>query len=275
MEDIKDTFHGIKLPQLPFWTREMFSFGNQTEIDLEVVSSDKSFVTFQVSGMTRSAPFSFDITPDGVGDAQTSILRMNDVPVSVSVHSGVGNHQTGDLYVQVFLRMNQVRVMKLLSGPVNSIIGSTWPTVNQPDPHTGVKFMRELASAGAAAGVELSFTVGAGEIWEVISVQVILDTDATGANRRPHLLISQSGADDDMRTFGAVDITANEIINLYFSNYGSLVGNDNNSIHLAPLPPNIWLQEGAQITTVTTNLQAGDDYGTSKVFGYRYLAPIG
>ena len=263
-----------KLPQLPFLTREMLKFGNRAAIDLEVISSDKSFVNFQVSGVTRSAPFSFDIRPDGAGNAKTDILRMTDIPITVSVHSAIGFHQTGDLYVQIFLRINQVRVMKLISGPMNSIIGSTWPAVNQPDPHTGVKFMRELASAGAAAGVELSFTVPAGEIWEVVSVQILLDTDGTSTNRRVHLLISQFGADDDIRTFGSDDVTLNQVVDIHFANYGVIPDSLDNNVLLAPLPPNIWLQEGAVIATLTTNLQAGDDFGTSKVFGYRSLAPI-
>lgn len=263
-----------KYPQFPFITREMLEFGNQSKIDLEVVSSDTSYITFQVSGLTRSAPFTFDITPDGAGDTETRFLGMNDIPIAISVHSPIGFHQKGDLFVNIYLRINETRVMKLISGLLQSGVGLTYPATVHSDPMDGRQFLRTLGTNNPAAGAEMALTVPAAEVWEIIAIQIPFVANGTVASRRPHITFGIGSASVDFELFGDTDITASQNRTITAATFGFSEDRADDDDILIALPHGIVLSEGDVIATDTTNLQAGDNIGLCRVHGYKFLNPL-
>lgn len=120
---------------------------------------------------------------------------------------------------------------------------------------------RSIAGTNPAAGAEISETVPTGTRWHISAVRISLVTDGTAANRTFQLVFddgaSPSFADIITQTaqtagttrvyFFTLDLPVMEL---------AVVGN-----LLYPLPSELWLPEGFRMRTVTTNLQAGDDYG--------------
>lgn len=112
-----------------------------------------------------------------------------------------------------------------------------------------------------AAGAEASVTVPAGDNWTLTSALISLVTDATVANRRVHLIIDD-GTTTVLNLVGSVDQAASLTV-VYSWTAG---GNDSAAVrdgvlNLGQLPTDLRLLPGWRIRTLTTGLQAGDNYG--------------
>lgn len=115
-----------------------------------------------------------------------------------------------------------------------------------------------VIGADPAAGVEISDAVPAGKQWRLISVLLQLVTNATVANRRPHVIVDD-GANVFHRRASNATQAASLTQNYLFAGEGPEAAVRGTYV-ADPLP----VQEipaGARIKTVTENLQAGDNYG--------------
>lgn len=126
-----------------------------------------------------------------------------------------------------------------------------------------------LAGADPAAGAEgIAYTVPAGQAWIVHSLNIQLVTDATVANRRIHLVV-----DDGSTIYGrwfASQVQAASLTQDYSIGLVDTGVQDNiNGSLVVPLP--LRLGAGHRLRTITTALQAGDNYGAPMALIERWV----
>lgn len=116
--------------------------------------------------------------------------------------------------------------------------------------------------ANPAAVAEASVTVPAGETWQLQSVDLTLVTSVTAGNRRVALVIDD-GANIVAKIVAAVDQAASLTVEYVFAGAGENAA-VRGGVLLEPLPA-FTLGPGWRIRTITTGMQAGDDYGAPVV----------
>lgn len=128
--------------------------------------------------------------------------------------------------------------------------------------------MRLILGTQPGAGAEVSETVPAGKIWRVVAFLVSLVTNATVATRTAEFAIDDGSGNifswGQPQLAQSASLTFPYIlaagVNPAFPPSGVRQGN---SVHVAT-PGLSYLLPGYRIRTVSTNLQAGDQYGQPK-----------
>lgn len=123
--------------------------------------------------------------------------------------------------------------------------------------------IQSITGTDPAAGSEISETVPANTIWLLKSVRFAFVTDATADTRQVHLVL-----DDGTNTLLNLPTTGTQIVSLT-RNYnahelGGLIVPTGNEIDIG-LPSNVILPAGYQLTTETTLLKAGDNFGAPQL----------
>jgi len=150
------------------------------------------------------------------------------------------------------------------------VIAAGYVSAKQPLPFPGVQITSSLDSGGAlrsitgatpGAGAEISETVPTGARWELLAFGANLVTSAAAANRMPVLTL-----DDGTTIYFRGPMNINEVASGTWSNYwtqGLLVSaaGPSNVINGA-VPTGNRLGAGHRIRTVTSAIQAGDQWGT-------------
>lgn len=119
-----------------------------------------------------------------------------------------------------------------------------------------------------AAGVEISETVPAGQVWGLIAFTFTLVTSATVANRRVRLTLDD-GTNVFWRTSSLTDQAASTTIVHSASTDVTPVATGG-STGLLALPKPAVLKPGYRIKTITALLDSGDDFG-APVYQYVLL----
>ena len=111
-----------------------------------------------------------------------------------------------------------------------------------------------------AAGAEVAVTVPGRAAWRVLSVLVALVADATPVVRRPALVL-----DDQTTTYLTIPSAADQANTTTVTyNWSELLGYsiaDATGLRQAMGMQGLTVQPGHRLRTVTTGLQAGDNYG--------------
>jgi len=246
---------------LPFLTRKMLAFqeGKAFAISIETQSSRINDITLR--GFTREGPFKYIHTTTADAAITTSIFRLPDMPVFVSVIDQSNSFFTGECVATVKLIIDDVAHATLCTGQVNGTKGIAWPVAQDRDSIPNGGAQNSYTSADPGAGAEVALTVPAGQTWKIIGFRLSLVTSATVANRRPHIVVIKGGGQKyDM--FSSIDQVASESKVYTFAQFGDLTSQGNGNDILASIPNGLIVQSGDTIATETLNLQAGDNYGT-------------
>lgn len=125
---------------------------------------------------------------------------------------------------------------------------------------------KHVVGTAPAAGAEILDVVPDGVLRRVIAVRFAFTSDATAVNRRVTFLID-TGATGAIvwRTSAAVDQAASLTYTYQVAHLGITPGALDASIdhYVMPLPPGIVVRPGFRFRTITTNLQAGDQFGAA------------
>ncbi len=261
----------IEFPQLPFLTREMLKFGPEATIELRVRARSTGNNNFKVRGITRQGIFGISLSTTGIGNTLSQNSRISDIPTFLTVQSDSQTLEQGELFVEVTLLINGNPVAILCAGYIYGIHSIGFPGPNTPDSRPGGGIISVIESADPAAGSELTDTVNVNEVWKVKTISFALVTDANAANRRVHIVITD-GTNEIARAFSDVEQVASTTINYFFNEQVLAFDRTDNDIILGPLPIELFLPNPFEITTITTNLQVGDNFGVMRTFVERYLA---
>jgi len=128
---------------------------------------------------------------------------------------------------------------------------------------------KTVTGSDPAAGAEFSETIPAGKIWNLIAIAVAFVADATVASRTPEIIIDD-GTNEILRLTDRTVITASQTRTLQANRFGVLPA-DTATVHYFILPLGFELPAGYRVRSVTTNLQAGDNYGAPKLIVDEYV----
>lgn len=249
-----------KIPKFPFVTRDMLRFGKSSQVRLFISVLGVTTTTLLLRFASREGVSEHRISYTGTGARQTFAFNISDIPMFLSLTTEDFSVNQGSIYATVDLQIDQETVQNLCSGYVYRLHSISWPISNNPDIVPGRGGIRMFNGANPAAGSEVSDTVPSGQMWRILQFVVTLVTDANVANRRVHLQINNNsfvGPD----VFGSVDQAASTTRKYSFIVGGSPLDElDDNDI-IVPLPEHLYVLGSGSVNTVTTNLQAGDDFG--------------
>jgi hypothetical protein len=247
-----------------FLTREQLALPLGTAFSLRITTQSNNAVPLTIRGMTKEGVFTLvhNTTSDGT-DTSTD-FRLPDLPIFISVYDDDFSFTQSSCHVSVDLLANEDRLYCLFSGNVYAQKGLSWPQTTTQDliPNRGTFMV--FTSDNPAAGAEISISVPNKRIWRIIGLRFQLVNAAVAASRRVHVVMTH-GEGCALDFFSDVDQITGETRNYTCA---AVAGNpdriDDNDI-IIPIAPDIWLPEGSTITTETTALNAGDNFGTCAV----------
>ena len=177
------------------------------------------------------------------------------------------NCRRGECFVSIgLLRANTSNGLTLARGYISDSDDVAWSCGYAKLESTldGEGARRSVLGTDPAAGIEISEVVPTNAQWALKTLTFALATDATVANRSPIIVI-----DDGTNILWAKRIANNQTASQTITYYGmvsSLVGEVVTLPDISFALPPIRLSQGFHIRTVTTGLQAGDDYGPPRLY---------
>lgn len=215
------------------------------------------------------SPISSPQTPNTDRTFQTTLHQIGEGWLQhVSVRATAGAPRRGQCYVWVEIVRGQTNAVQplgcVLKGYVTDTSGLAWPGSPLADPADGPGVIRSITGTDPAANTEFSETVPANARWRLLAVSVALVADANAANRETTLIIDD-GATIVAEIPSGTAQTANQTRRLTFARNVQRFATAQALGIAAPLPDAI-LMGGYRVRSVTTNIQAGDNYGAPQLW---------
>ncbi len=254
----------------PFLTRKMLAFENASTFALRLTTQSRGTQRVVVTGATKEGIFTFAHVPTGDGVSSSSTFNIPDLPIWVSVLDIDGSYASGSIYCKLSLVINGNPLHQLAIGTVNAGKGLSWPQsdINNSEPVKG--HILTVAGDNAAAGDDVLDVVPTTSWWKLRAFNFTLVTDATVSSRRVHVKIGANGV-FQFENAAAIDQTASQTRVYYcYVASGGLQIDNGSAIHI-PIPPDLILMPDDEIITITTNLQAGDNFGAVQYYVEEYF----
>jgi hypothetical protein len=183
--------------------------------------------------------------------------------MGVRVVAAVTSFQVAAVFVRVELVRglgpDQTPLMIVAQGVVTTLQGLGWPGSPLRASVDGPGALFSITGTNPAAGVEITETVPAGARWRLHAFQAQLVTDVTVISRDARFVIDD-GANIFFTGGDETSQTANTT-NTYATGSGIQRTGTVGPFQLWPCPVAIELRPGYRLRTVTTNFQAGDNWG--------------
>lgn len=193
--------------------------------------------------------------------------------LNLTARASAGTPQAGDTFVLVDVIRGSGAAAVILGTLIGSFVTdvdpAAWPGSAVVSMGGGQGGLDAIAGADPAAGVEWSITVPAGARWRVRSVTATLVTDATVANREPSIVFTADGAVVASVPSGVAHVASQTRRYSWFPQ--SVRGAGAASLDVIVPIPALELRAGDTITSVTTALVAGDNWGAPIVYVDRLL----
>lgn len=246
-----------------------FEHGAAFELTGVIKSGGARLVT--ISGYTKENHFTFKIqTGSGL---QTKVLafRIPEMPIAVLVSSNTSAIGANDIYVNLNLSVAGSPFIHLCKGFLGPNTPIAWPDSPAPTPIQNRGQLITTSSGNPAAGVEVVQSLGS-SVWTLLKIVFFtLVTDATVANRQVHLEIVRAGLVLALLPAAAIQ-TASQTQTYTWAAGLSSIADPIGLTQSMGLPTDIVLIPGSVISSVTTNLQPGDDFSIMRIFNERFLA---
>ena len=240
-------------------------------LDIFVESFSNSARTVQVRGFTESEPIIIDHTTSANRSLATSATAITEVPLHITIRTLETGVSRGECYVKVSLRAEGVVVALLGAGYVTDAGTVMWPGGKVESSVEGPGLVRNIEGTDPAAGAEISETVPTGARWRLITLHAVLTADATAVTRNPKLVLNDGLSDYLITPVGAT-ATASQTVKVTWSASGL---EDISSVlaQVEPLPSGLLIPAGHGISTLTVNLQAGDNYAAPQFLVEEWIEP--
>lgn len=250
----------IKLPSLPFLTREMLKYANRAGIKLVIRSQSFELTHIQIKTTTRDGFSTFKHTTSDDTEIKEEKFALDNIPIFVSVVDGSQENDQGQVYVEVSLELNGVIVHQLCAGLVYTLKGLTWPQTEIADVRPNGGFLRSVFSDAITTGDDIDLDQDPNIIWKVIGILINFITDGTSADRRI-ILFMESGDGYFYELVAPIVQPASQDWN-----YNFMIGATDSAAAIddrvmVNLPQEIFIQGEGNITSEVVNLKAGDEFG--------------
>ena len=211
----------------------------------------------------KLSTFEFGHTPNtDRSKAESTYTLTTGRLIDVAVTPKSGSPYRGHCYVTLGLARRTAPTTEyyqdLAKGYVTAAGGLIWPGGPYLDSVEGPGLLRSVTGTDPAAGAEISEAVPTNARWQLHTLRVVLDTDATVATRSIELFV-----DDGTNRLLVFPGTSTQGASLTYcynvAHHGfQPTGAGNNSYFSLPFP--MYLFQGWRIKTIITNIQAGDDW---------------
>lgn len=229
---------------------------------LQIDSWSTSARVIQIRGFCEDGTISYDHSTVAGRAKQTSIIDIPDFPVILIARTSTTDLRRTDVFMRISLLVSGFPVGQLCSGYITDPYGLSWPGGRNEDMEERVGGVYVFAGTDPAAGAELSQTVGSNVHAKLKALSATFVASGAAASRYPVLTL-----DDGTLVFYhsqvAPVITAGQtryIDWLAGYNVAETAYDTAGRIRLA-LPTDLVLWEGFRIKSVTTGLDAGDNWG--------------
>jgi len=255
---------------LPFLTRSMLDFQFGSKLELVVSVRSNIIRTINIVGATKAGVFKYSITTQNIEDTIVSRFNMGDMPIWVSVVDANGTIEKGNVWVKVDLAVNNDNVFGLTAGYVYGIQTISYPMAKMlpADPTNGQLTIAQ--STNPAAGAEWSITVPLGEMWEILAIRFSLVTAATVGNRVVHIIAQVAGQTAYELISNTTQIISQNKTYTAMAGFTANSSADDNDI-IIPMSTGIFIPQGDILSSQTTNLAAGDDFGVATITIRKHL----
>lgn len=144
--------------------------------------------------------------------------------------------------------------------------------LHRPSNVSGSPVLKSVLGTNVAANTELSDTVPADKVWQLLAVSVAL---VQGATQTPQpILVLDDGSVVFYESFGSTTAQAVSTTCRYTWAPGmtltGLIGATTNVHSCAPLPAGLMLMPGYRIRTVTVGIGANSDYAAPQFYVAEY-----
>jgi len=186
--------------------------------------------------------------------------------LNLLVVRSAGSFRRGQFFVQLGVFRGSgasgFRHCVLASGYVGHDLVVNWPGTGINSPLEGPGILRSVLGTNPAAGAEISETVPAGARWRLQAMRFELQTSAVVASRSVAVLVDD-GASELLRVTAPNSQAASLLCRYTVAPFGSAPSSTYNI--LVSLPLNLFLWQGWRIRTVTSLLDAGDNFGAPMI----------
>lgn len=146
----------------------------------------------------------------------------------------------------------------LIDAYVTTQTNSGWPESDNYEPTAPMGMLRAFNLGNPVAGADFGMQVQVGRRWEVHAINATLQTSATAANRQPVFQITD-GAGHVMHNTQFSGTQAASLTYQYSAAEGDPIAL-NAPFEMGPLPHTCLLFQGWTISSLTANIQAGDQW---------------
>jgi len=187
--------------------------------------------------------------------------------LNLLVVRSVGSFRRGQFFVQLSLFQGSgqsgFRHCVLASGYVGHDIVVNWPGTGINSPLEGPGILRSVVGSDPAAGAEIVEVVPPGARWVLRGLRATLVTDVTAVSRIVSFIIDD-GVAILLNLAGVTGHAASLTRYYHLAEYGYQPAPVGSNIFLA-MPIRLCLFQAWRISTLTANLQAGDNWGVPQM----------
>lgn len=258
---------------LPYIHREMLDFKDGATWAIRIISRGMNASILNITGATKANAFTYRHQTSADGGPSQQDFKIHDIPAFISVNDPGGTLYRPGAYVQVSLMYNGDIVEELIRGYVWPYKSLTWPqTVTEPSVDPSIGGLSVISLSDPAAGAEVSYGRNDSFIYKINALEITLVTDANVANRRVHLRF-HTDLGGDWEVASSIDQSAGLTRVYHFMACSGLATYSDDNDIFVPIPERIFMNGNvSSITTVTTNIQAGDNFGVGKLAVESFIA---
>lgn len=176
-------------------------------------------------------------------------------------------------FVSVRLQLGALSSSAIQQVQVQGYLGQTkflsWPPGEHEDSAAGAGAIVSVTGTLPSAGAEISETVPTNAIWRLKTFIFKLTASATVGTRITHIVIDD-GTNVLINITGPSGVTASNNATYFFAD-DTVANNVSDGYGVVQFPANIRLMPGWRIRTLTTALQAGDQYTAPQYSVEEYL----
>lgn len=248
----------------PFLTRKMLAFEYAVAFALKVDVQADEAVTLNLRGMTREATFEYKVTTLSNSTISTQTFNLSDIPVMVTIEDTARALEQGQCFVSISLLANGVVIQQLTSGYIYAQKALSWPNTQQVDLRPEGGRLTTIISANPAAGLSAEMIVPTGEIWKVLSAEIVLVTSATVASRRVFIdFIQPSGS--LIECFSSIDQLLSTTRAYSMAHYGGVPDETHDIEVLINIPSPVIVGAGGTVAIGAYSMQAADNFTSANL----------
>lgn len=248
----------------------MLKFQHGTSFGLSITTAQSINETLVVSGATREGPFTFEWGITSAAATTTQTFGLPDIPIWLSVGDASSTLHANEIYAELYLTINGIRVHLLASGYITGFGSITWPAIykEKEDIGMGMPWQQAPANPSAGANLAVAFADAAMRIIDGIAFRLV--TDANAATRTVRVE-TDSGGDLRHNIISAVTQIESLTRDYVFQKNAPDGATSLGTKIVQPLPHDLFLYQDHNVNTVIDNIQVGDQISLVQIWGRRWM----